>query len=416
MTQTDRSANFSGGPGESFVDTPGAGVGWPCDAAMAPAVAAATPKPAKILHLCSDYAVIGDLYALYARALAPPRFESALMFLCGPESARLASRCDVSACFLDLPARSLSGLRLGALRRLHERLRGAGYDAVIAHRYRAFHLAVWLCALGVVPRVYGVVHAMGQFRTTRHRVIARLASRLPVTLVAVSHAVREDLARDLPFFPRQRLVAVPNATRTDLANRQLSRSAARAVLGLPDDAYVFGAMGRLTPRKGYGYLLDAFAAAAPQCPGARLVLMGEGRAAADLRCQAAALGLSGRVSFAGWRDEAPLLVPAFDTFVQPSVQEGFGLALAEAMAACVPVIASHTGGIPEVAGEHAWLVRPGDVDGLRTALIAYYQMPAPERRALGAALHARWRAQFSEAPFRARLEQVLGDVRADRRA
>lgn len=383
-------------------------------AAAANRAGSVAAKPVRLLHLCGDYAVIADLYALYAQALRPPRYESTLAFLSGSENAALAARCGLPVHFLDLPERALRGLRVGALGQLKKRLRGAGYDAIIAHRYRAFHLAVGLCALGVVPRVYGVMHGMAQFRARGHRLTARVASRLPVTLVAVSEAVRQDLLRDLPFFPPHRVLTVLNATRADLPQRQLSRGAARAALGLPKDAFVFGAVGRLTPMKGYLDLLEAFAAAAPHCPGARLVLVGEGRGEAALRRLARDLGMAERVIFAGWREEAALLMPAFDVFVQPSLHEGFGLALAEAMAARVPVIASRTGGIPEVTGELAHLVEPADVPALRSALLTHYRMPAAQREVLGSALHERWRTQFSEAPFRARLERVLDGVAAAR--
>ena len=128
------------------------------------------------------------------------------------------------------------------------------------------------------------------------------------------------------------------------------------------------ALGRLSPEKGHATLVDAFQhAALPNC---RLVLVGDGPCEADLRAAAAPLG-EGRVVFAGWRDDPWACLGAADVFVLPSLREGLPLAVLEALAAGVPVVASAVGGVPGALGHGTCglLVPPSDVLALSRALI-----------------------------------------------
>ncbi len=126
--------------------------------------------------------------------------------------------------------------------------------------------------------------------------------------------------------------------------------------------------------RAHPYLLRAFRKLAPDLgttlPDARLVLLGGGALEQPLREEAASLGISDRVVFAGHRPDVHRLLGAFDVFAMPSLQEGLGLAALEAAAAGVPIVASRTGGLPEII-EHdvtGLLVPPTDVDALALAL------------------------------------------------
>jgi glycosyltransferase involved in cell wall biosynthesis len=131
------------------------------------------------------------------------------------------------------------------------------------------------------------------------------------------------------------------------------------------------AAGRLAAQKGFGTLLEAAARWRDIDPEPLLVIAGEGPLAADLKAQAAALGVDAR--FAGHRDDMPALLAAAAVFVLPSVWEGQPLILQEALRAGVPVVATRAGGTPALTGEDAAvLVPPGDArrlaDGVRAVL------------------------------------------------
>lgn len=136
--------------------------------------------------------------------------------------------------------------------------------------------------------------------------------------------------------------------------------------------------------KGHREFFTALAALPDGYPVEALII-GGGRREAEMRRLAAELGLAGRVHFLGQRDDVPDLLSALDLFVLPSHSEGVSLALLEAMAAGLPVIATAVGGLPEVVtdGDNGLLVPPEDPEALATALERLLEDPALAQR-LGA--------------------------------
>ena len=145
---------------------------------------------------------------------------------------------------------------------------------------------------------------------------------------------------------------------------------------------VFGAAGRLVTVKGFDCLLRAFAAVVAEAPAARLEICGDGPLRSELEAQARRLGCGHAVTFLGWRRDYPACAGGWDVFVQPSLEEGFGVALLEAMAHGLPAVASDVGGIPELVepGVTGWLVPPGDDAALARALLASLRAPCAIRR------------------------------------
>ncbi|HXF63751.1 MAG TPA: glycosyltransferase family 4 protein [Caldilineaceae bacterium] len=143
-------------------------------------------------------------------------------------------------------------------------------------------------------------------------------------------------------------------------------------------------VGSLIPRKNVAGLLAAFAQVRAALPTAYLVLLGSGPEEAALRSQAASLGIADGVEFAGRVDEQTKL--AFygraDLLVSASLMEGFGLAVGEAMACGVPVVATAAGSLPELVedGVTGLLVPPADQNALATAILYLLQNPVLARR------------------------------------
>ncbi len=159
---------------------------------------------------------------------------------------------------------------------------------------------------------------------------------------------------------------------------------------------VIGTASRLEPIKGVSDLIGAFAALVPEFHHLRLEIAGDGSLRSALVDEAARLGVSGRVSFLGWRDDLPVLMESWDIFVQPSLDEGFGFAVLEAMASALPVVASAVGGLRELVldGETGWLVPPSSPAELAARLrelIPNEKM----RQAMGAAARRRAIQSFS---------------------
>ena len=145
--------------------------------------------------------------------------------------------------------------------------------------------------------------------------------------------------------------------------------------------------GVLTPQKGVHHLIGAFAAIAAEFPEARLTLVGRAQNeiyTAELKRQVVGAGLSDRVCFAAPLPQANLAVWMKNAavLVLPSISEGLGRVIIEAMAAATPVIASDVGGIPEIVkeGDNGFLVPPGDERGLAEKLRWILKNPHEARR------------------------------------
>ena len=144
------------------------------------------------------------------------------------------------------------------------------------------------------------------------------------------------------------------------------------------------AVGRLAAQKGFGTLIEAAARWRDIWPAPVLVIVGEGPLEAELKEQAAALGLT--VEFAGLRTDVPRLLAAAAVFVLPSWWEGQPLVLQEALRAGVPIVATRVGGSPALVGEDAAvLVPPGEPERLADAVRAILTDPALAARLRAAA-------------------------------
>jgi sugar transferase (PEP-CTERM/EpsH1 system associated) len=166
------------------------------------------------------------------------------------------------------------------------------------------------------------------------------------------------------------------------------------------DTVLIGAVGRLQPVKDQATLLRAFASLRDSHPALwpqlRLVLVGDGPLAGELRALVAGLDISAQTWLAGARDDVPQLLASFDMFVLPSLSEGISNTILEAMACGVPVLATAVGGNIELVhdGHDGRLFQPGDVAGL-AGLLATYGADAALRKAQGAAARQGALARFS---------------------
>lgn len=248
----------------------------------------------------------------------------------------------------------------------------------------------------------------------RYRPATRWANALTYrrndAVVAVSHAVE----RTIPA-ARRRPGAWVHVVHhgPDLAGAPQgpeARAAARAELGLPQDAFVVGTVGNLTPKKDQATLLAAHARLRPHHPRARLVLIGAGPLESRLRAHADELGVTDSVLFAGSRPDVPALLPGLDVFTLSSRQEGLPVALMEAMTSGLPAVVTRVGGMPEVLddGDQGLLVEPGDPAALAAAL-GRLADDRELRERLGAAARER-AARFDVAGAQRAVEAVYEQV------
>ena len=288
----------------------------------------------------------------------------------------------------------------GALRALARRLKAARIEVIHTHMSSAHFHGALLRAFWGVPAV-GAAHA-------RHyqphwlfndRVIAPSRSTAAYHL-KVNHVAPARM-RVIPNFIDPDAYPQPTAER---------RTAARAALGLDPGALVIGSVADITAGKRPA---DLVAAARPLLQaGARLLIAGaELDAAEAARVRAAARGLG--VELLGRRADVPELLAAFDIFALASEREEMPVAVLEAMAAGLPVVAADTGGLAEmvVEGETGLLVPPRDVAAFGGRLQRLAGDPAL-RAGMGAAGRARALAEFGREAIVPRIEAVLQEAAA----
>ncbi len=135
-----------------------------------------------------------------------------------------------------------------------------------------------------------------------------------------------------------------------------ARRVIRSQLGIPENAWVVGHIGRFSTQKNHSFLLDIFQSISNIRPDAVLLLVGQGELEQEIRQKVQTLGLDGRVIFAGVRQDIPALLSAMDVFVFPSFYEGMPNTIIEAQANGLSCILADT------------ITRQADITGLLTYL------------------------------------------------
>lgn len=188
------------------------------------------------------------------------------------------------------------------------------------------------------------------------------------------------------------------------------REARRAALGVGPDTIVVITVANLRPEKGYDVLLDAAALAAAKRPDVLFVSVGQGPLASEMEERRKRLGLGERFRFLGYRDDVHGLLAAADVFCLASRNEGLPVALMEAYAVGLPVVATRVGGLPEVIGDDGSgvLVDPEDPDALADAILTLATDDF-QRRKLGARA-AELAGRFDSRAAVRRIEAVYDEV------
>jgi glycosyltransferase involved in cell wall biosynthesis len=291
--------------------------------------------------------------------------------------------------------------------RLLSLLRQEPFDIVHTHSLRAEVAAVAAARLlQRRPRVIRTVHNTDDFYVRPPASwLARTSSRFLDGVIAISDAVAQHVRKHTGLTSRKvrRIYYGLDPAPYDATGSSTDRPHPPTI----------GMIARLAPQKGHRVLLDALPAIVARVPDLRVVLVGHEHLLRieDLRAYARKRGVAGHVTFTGFRDEVPALLAGWDVLVLPSLWEGFGLVLVEAMAAGRPVVASRVGPIPEVVlhGETGLLVEPGDPGQLAAALIELLEQPGLAAR-LGAAGRRRVAEHFSLDRMVAETEAFYGEL------
>jgi len=184
----------------------------------------------------------------------------------------------------------------------------------------------------------------------------------------------------------------------------------REELGIPNGEPVIGTVGRLVPIKGHEYMIRAFALLMNEYDNLWLILVGDGFLGHYLKTLCKELEIKEKVVFAGWRSNVPDFLSLFDIFVFPSLNEGMGRVLVEAMAAGKPIVASNVGGIPDMVkdGQNGLLVPVANVKALAKSID--FLLTNPEKRKEMGGKGRKMATQYGSDSMVQKIDQLYQDL------
>ena len=264
---------------------------------------------------------------------------------------------------------------LSVLKKLRAATIGENCDIVHAHNFvPTYYSATALFGKwGKRPTLVSTCHDMGgRLSNAKLKLIYSLALKQASGVSMVSEGVYKQYTAS-GILDNNKAQTIINGVNTDrFQNSPERRSSARGKLGLSDSDLVIGNVARLVDFKNHKLLIEVIPELVKTFPNLKLAIVGYGELEDTLRAQVKALGMEGHVILTGRRSDVADLLPAFDVYCVPSLTEGLPIALLEACASALPVVATNVGGNAEV------------IQDKQTGLI----IPAADKNALIQALHA----------------------------
>lgn len=343
-----------------------------------------------------------------ATGLDPQRFEPVVISL-KPATGDVARWLDEAGVRVR-SVRMRSKLDFGARRRLAGLLREEGAAILNTHLIHAAIMGRRASPGSGVRALVSTVHLVERaWRKWRFWADRATMRHVDVT-VCVSESARSQYLHRVRASP-DHVRVIYNGIDVGRFTETRPREETRRALGFTENERVIVSLGRLRRQKGHDLALRAMAFVAAAEPRARMLVVGDGPERRRLRRLRARLKLRGHAALLGQREDVPDILAAADCLVAPSRYEGFGLAVAEGMAAGLPVIASRIDSIPEVVedGVSGILVRPNRPQELAAKVI---EILGDRERALllGERGRARVRERFTLAKMLGSYESLYEEL------
>jgi glycosyltransferase involved in cell wall biosynthesis len=295
------------------------------------------------------------------------------------------------------------------------------FEADLAGRRAAARLGV-PCVSSFVNTTYDSMQANRDGVSRAKLRAAQVVDAVTARRVTRFHAVTEHVAKVMSrrlLVPRAKIDVIPRGRDAAVLGRRSEQRAseARRRLGVGEGVELVVAVGRQEPQKGLDVLLNALPRVRSQRPGVRVLVAGrDGRATSALNELVHTLDLTDTVTFLGMRDDVPDLLCAADVFAFPSLWEGAGGTLLEAMALECPIVSSELPTLLEMIDDStAELVTPRSAEDLARGLVAALADRGTARVRAGAA-RARFEERFTIEASARRMAQLYSRVAGGARA
>ena len=350
-----------------------------------------THRPKKVLFVITKSNWGGAQRYVYDLATLLPKDRYDTLVACGPAQgstdpgplvARLV-QAGVPTTLVPEFTRDVSFFDIGAFAALYRLIKKEKPDVLHLNSSKIAGIGSLAGRLAGVPQIVFSVHGWGWREDVNifSKAFRWTASMLTIIFSHVVICVSENDRRAAPSYLRAKLVTIHNAIPED--SIRLDRDTARqkliqlgADVARRNDTWI-GIIAEHTANKNLEVALEAFTEARKADATLFLVLIGDGELRASLVARAHDLELSGHVFFAGFVSQANHLIAAFDALLLTSRKEGLPYVILEAQSAGVPVIASRTGGIPEIVQDkvNGFLCPVGDVAAFAHALVSLTTLP-----------------------------------------
>jgi len=206
----------------------------------------------------------------------------------------------------------------------------------------------------------------GRLKTGIFILLEKISALITDRLVVLTEQEKNDHLH-FHIAPENKFSEVHSGINLDrFSNTSVDPAAMKKKLTIPEGNLVVGTTGRLTHIKGHRYLIEAAGKIVSSKPDTTFVFLGDGELLDELKNMASISSIEENIKFLGWRQDVAEVMSTFDVFVLPSLNEGMGRVLVEAMALGKSIVASDIGGIPDlvVDGDNGYLVPVGDVEVL----------------------------------------------------
>jgi glycosyltransferase involved in cell wall biosynthesis len=250
------------------------------------------------------------------------------------------------------------------------------FDLLHTHGYRADVLGSItgkITGLSLISTCHGFI--ANDSNLTLYNMIDRIILRSFNKIIAVSKGIKDDLIKS--GIHESHITVLQNAVSGHHSSELFSqnRQSKRKLVKIDGKDFVIGYLGRLSEEKGINYLIEAGSLLFNEGMPIRLLIIGEGPQRKEMEDLVKKTNIGDNITFVGFQSEIEEWLPAIDVFVLPSLTEGTPMALLEAMAYGIPVVASTVGGIPYIidSGKNGILVSPGNPQDIKDAISLLYR-------------------------------------------
>jgi len=237
-----------------------------------------------------------------------------------------------------------------------------------SHGYKGNFYAL-MATRGKIP---WVVTNHNWTRTTFNLKVYALLDLLLIRFAKKVVTVSDEIAIKLHQWgvSSQKIIVIDNGIDLQRFSNQKRNNLLKEYFGIKEESKVIGTIARLTKEKGHIYLIEAAKNIVSGFPGTKFLFVGDGSERERLEKRVMQLGLKDKVIFTGQRNDVIDILSFLDIFVLPSITEGLPIALLEALASRLPVVATSVGAVPKVIidRETGLLIEPGSPESLRGAI------------------------------------------------